>query len=136
MNLSDFPLFQAIGQKLTWLGERQTVLAQNIANADTPGYAPHDLAPQSFAELVKGAAGPMTMTATSPMHLGGLQAKPGQFKEIVAPSSETNTVGNSVVIEDELMKVAKTGSDYQLLANLYRKNMDLLKLALGRGSTG
>ncbi|MGH6718916.1 MAG: flagellar basal body rod protein FlgB [Alphaproteobacteria bacterium] len=136
MNLSDLPLFQAIGQKLAWLGERQNVLAQNIANADTPGYTPRDLKDLSFADMLGRAAGPMTMASTAAGHLGGVRPASGNFTVIEAASAETNTVGNAVVLEDELMKVAKTASDHQLLTNLYRKHIDLLKLALGRGSSG
>jgi flagellar basal-body rod protein FlgB len=136
MNFSEFPLFQALGQKLAWLGERQNVLAQNIANADTPGYTPRDLKALDFAGLVARAAVPMTMTATAPGHLGGAGPAPGSFIVIEAESDETNTVGNAVVLETELMKVAQTASDHQLLTNLYRKHIDLLKIALGRGSSG
>jgi len=45
-------LFHLLGQRMDWLGQRQKVLAQNIANADTPDYVPHDLKPQEFRRMV------------------------------------------------------------------------------------
>ena len=36
-------IFQALVRRMQWLGQRQNVLAQNIANTDTPGYRPQDL---------------------------------------------------------------------------------------------
>ena len=46
-------LFHLLGQRMDWLGQRQKVLAQNIANADTPEYVPHDLKPQEFRRMVE-----------------------------------------------------------------------------------
>lgn len=43
MNLKSMPLFGLMGRRMAWLTQRQMVLSQNIANADTPGYKPKDL---------------------------------------------------------------------------------------------
>ena len=51
--------------RLRWLDARQRVLAQNVANADTPGYRPSDMRP--FAQALAGAQG--VMAQTDPRHL-------------------------------------------------------------------
>ena len=43
MNIADIPLFSMLRSRLGYLTERERVVAQNIANADTPGFAPKDL---------------------------------------------------------------------------------------------
>ncbi len=126
MSLGNLPLFSALSQKLTWLGQRQQVLAQNVANADTPGYTPKDVKEPDFLALVKQAA-----------EGNGEPAAPAAFEiEDYPDTYETNLNGNSVVLEQQLFKVAQTGTNYQLMTSLYRKHVDMLKLALGRGSGG
>ncbi len=70
MDLSQIPLFKAMAQKLAWLGGRQTVLSENVANLNTPGFHPSDLKPLDFGKLLSGeATGPLQMVATSPGHI-------------------------------------------------------------------
>ena len=52
MELDKLSLFSVIKRRLAWLGHRQEVLAQNIANADTPKYKPMDLTQQSFRKML------------------------------------------------------------------------------------
>src|SRR3546814_14076552 len=60
-------LFSLLGKRMDWLGQRQKVLAQNIANADTPDYVPRDLKPQEFRRMVElPAAATLQPTATPP----------------------------------------------------------------------
>jgi flagellar basal-body rod protein FlgB len=47
---------------------------------------------------------------------------------------ESAPVGNAVVLEEQMVKLADAQSNYQLMTNLYRKHVDLFKMALGRGS--
>ena len=115
---------------MTWLGQRQQVLAHNIANADTPGFAAQDLKEPKFGELLHGAGSRLTMAATSPKHLGGGNAAQATLER--APDSEKTTSGNTVVLEDQMMKVSKTAMDFQLTTNLYRKHLAMIKTALGR----
>ena len=48
MSLSSMSIFAMAQSKMSWLGQRQTVLAQNIANADTPSYRAKDLEALDF----------------------------------------------------------------------------------------
>jgi flagellar basal-body rod protein FlgB len=134
MDFSKIPLFSAMSRRMNWLGQRQELLAQNIANADTPGYVAQDLKPQDFSDVLKstGAGAPLRMVSTAAGHLGGAaaNAKPRAEK---SPDPERLMSGNAVTLEDQAMKTAQTAMDYQLATNLYRKHISMIKTALGRG---
>ncbi len=132
MDLRSIPLFQRIIDRMAWLGQRQEVLAQNIANADTPGYAPRDLKPLAFREAL-GQTLALKPVATDAGHFGANAPGGAQRAALIdGTSHEFSPNGNSVGIEDELMKVAETQMEYQMAANLYRKHLDMIRTALGR----
>jgi flagellar basal-body rod protein FlgB len=131
MDLGSLPLFKAMAKRMAWLGERQQVLAQNVANADTPGYIAHDLKPLSFRDLVGKGAARLPLAATDPSHLSGSSRGPSTAP-LFAESGERTPSGNNVSLEKEMMRVSQTASDYALVTNLYRRQLALIKLALGR----
>ena len=73
----------------------------------------------------------LEMAATAPGHIGGADSAKAAAEK--SPDSERTTSGNTVVLEDQMMKVAKTTMDFQLTTNLYRKHLAMIKTALGRG---
>lgn len=129
MDLGKLGIFRIAEQRMGWLDRRQEVLAQNIANASTPGYAARDLTP--FAKVMARAA-PAQLARTSPQHIvptssGALQARPERI------ASERTHDGNAVQIEDQVARVAETETKHELTVGLYRKYMGLFRIALGRG---
>jgi flagellar basal-body rod protein FlgB len=141
MNLDGIPLFALIKGRLGYLGDRQKVIAANIANSDTPGFAPRDLAPFSseFAKAVSGAGG-LTMAQvqgaargrgqaiTDPRHIAS--AKPvTTYKSRAAPDSEITLDGNGVVLEEQTMKLAEARMDYDAAIGFYQKSLGLLRMA-------
>ena len=128
-------LFNLMTRRMAWLGQRQQVLAQNIANADTPNYVPYDLKEGRFAKLLAPKLQAVRMAATQPAHIakappgGGDAYRPKEQAEVyeIAPS------GNAVTLEEQLVKVQETQLDYQTMTNLYRKHMNMIRIALGRG---
>ena len=62
--LGNLGLFQVVKKRLNWLGQRQEVLAQNIANADTPNYRSSDLKPYNFKELLRREDAQLNMVAS------------------------------------------------------------------------
>jgi flagellar basal-body rod protein FlgB len=132
MTLSSISLFSALADKMRWHQARQGVLAENIANADTPGYIERDLTPFTFADQMKSVA-TVTTTATSPTHFsvssggdtGGFGSESSPFE--ITPS------GNGVTLEDEMMKVSGNDMDYQTVTALYTRSMAILRTAIGRG---
>jgi flagellar basal-body rod protein FlgB len=134
MDLTKIPLLEAITRRMSWLGERQAVLAQNVANADTPGYTAQDVKQPSFAELVGAAAPRLPMTVTSPGHIVPVHVG-GPFKLQPQKTAERAPNGNSVQLEEQMMKISDTANDYALTTSLYRQQIGLLKAALGRGGS-
>jgi flagellar basal-body rod protein FlgB len=135
MDLGKIPLFEAIARRMSWLGERHAVLAQNVANADTPGYVAQDVKPLSFAELVSGTGGRLKLATTAPGHIVPVQAG-GKFSLEPQKVSERAPNGNAVQLEDQMMKISDIANDHALVANLYRAQIGMLKLVLGRSSGG
>jgi flagellar basal-body rod protein FlgB len=134
MDLNQIPLFKSIVRRMDWLNQRQRVLAQNIANADTPDYKARDLKPVDFSTLV-GRARSLQLAATRPGHLPirtGEGGAIGREEENRSPY-EVSPTGNSVVLEEQLLDVADTRMDYETMSNLYRKHVGFIKTALGRG---
>ena len=53
MDIQGIGLFRMISQQLRWLGQRQEVLSQNLANSDTPGYQARDIEPMAFGDALR-----------------------------------------------------------------------------------
>ena len=139
MDLSGIPLFEAITRRMGWLTQRQTVLAENVANVNTPGYLEKDLKEPDFSALVKDASSgvhmaPVHLVATNPGHI---VTKPnGQIDGTVDTTTDRTLNGNGVSIEAQMMKVSENAADYTLTTALYKKHIALIKMALGGGSAG
>jgi flagellar basal-body rod protein FlgB len=131
MSINDLPLLAQIKGRLSWLDERQRVIAQNVANADTPGFTAQDLkAPADFARALREGAGGVRMTRTSAMHLapkGGAAA--ARFEAQRAPDSETTLDGNSVVVEEQMLKMAESRMAYDAAIGFYQKSLQMIRLA-------
>lgn len=131
MDLTKIPVFAAIGKRMEWLNQRQKVLAENVANANTPNFRPSDLKPQTFRDLVAGSSSNrIAMAGTSGGHIAGRPAPAAGL--VKGKATDVSPSGNAVVIEEELMKVSETQANYALMTSLYRKHIGMLKTALGR----
>lgn len=124
-------VFEAISRRMGWLGKRQEVLAQNVANADTPDYRPHDMKEGPFARTLRGLSEAGAPRRTNPAHLSGIARPAGGKAGEERYTYETAPSGNAVVIEEQLAQIGRTQADYGLMSNLYRKHMRLFKTALG-----
>lgn len=134
MNVNEIPVFRATRQQMSYLNARQTVLARNVANADTPGYHAQDLREPDFKRSLQMASGGLAVARTDPMHLSGISlGGAGAFKAF-SMKNERNPNDNTVNIEEQIVKVGQTGSQYQTAATLYKKSIDLFRAALGRSS--
>ena len=141
MDLADIPLLAMLRSRLNYLSQRQEVIAQNVANADTPGFAPQELKPFSFQARVQAAgagatADPSAMAATEPGHMAPPHAAGGRFQAVASRDSETTLDGNSVVLEEEMMKMGQARQDYDAAITFYQKSLSLIQIAIrppGRG---
>jgi flagellar basal-body rod protein FlgB len=130
MAITDLPLVSMLKSKLHWHQARQKVLAENVANANTPGFKPMELKEPSFA-AAQGGALPMQMT--SPLHIGFGSAS-NSVETAKGVRFETRPSGNAVNVEDEMLKSASNQSEYQLATSLYQKSLSMLRTAVsGRG---
>jgi flagellar basal-body rod protein FlgB len=125
------PLFTALTNRLHYLSDRQQVIAQNVANADTPGFTPKDLKPFSLPGQggAQGGLAPLTPTLTSPMHMTAPTATASGSKPVDSPDSETTLNGNSVVLEDEMMKMTDARMNYDAAVTFYQQASTLLTTA-------
>lgn len=137
MTTQNLALFKGLGAKMQYLNTRQRVIAQNIANADTPGYRAQDLKGADFSSVLKKIDSKaqtslsVSQVATQSGHISGSSETRG--KAVTQRDTyEVAPVGNSVIIEEQLINAQGTTADYSLMTNLYRKNVGMLTTALGR----
>lgn len=126
MDLTKVPLLSGLAQRLDFLSARTSVIAENIANADTPDYAARDLAKPHFGEMSKTAA----LKVSDPKHIAAPSGKSGgDYRAVAAPDGEASLTGNQVSLETQAMKLSETRQEYALATTLYRKSLAMLRLA-------
>lgn len=131
---SKHPLFAMLKNKMAWHQTRQKLLAQNVANADTPGYKPHDLKEPDFQKSLKMQTSMrITTHRTHANHLSGdpITEDAKGFKQFEKKGWEATPSGNSVVLEQEMMKVTQNQMDYQAATTLYSRALQLIKVSIG-----
>jgi flagellar basal-body rod protein FlgB len=132
MNMPDMPLLSLLRERMNWLHQRQDVLSQNVANADTPGYVARDLKPQDFSRMLDGQTTQgSAMRMTDPRHITISPTGQTRFDDMAAPDQESNPNGNAVSLEQEMIKVSDTQAQFQAAANLYAKAMSMMRTAIG-----
>ena len=132
MELPDVPLMSMLRTRMSWLHQRQDVLSQNVANADTPGFAARDLKPLDFKNTLQATTSKASnLTVTDPHHIAIRPAGSTKFDDVETHDVESNPNGNSVSLEAEMIKVSDTQAQFQAAANLYAKAMTMMKTAIG-----
>lgn len=96
---------------------RHALISQNIANADTPGYKAKDIA--DFSAVLKAQAMGQGEAALDPM-------------AVIERPTVGSPNGNSVSLEEELMRGAAAKQDHQLAISMYRSTLGLMKTAVGK----
>jgi flagellar basal-body rod protein FlgB len=132
MDTNSSGLMGLLMQKMAYLNQRQSVLAENVANADTPGYKARDLTAFSFGDAMKQANIGMATTDARhiiPASMAGVNAKTTKSKTF-----ETTPTGNSVDVESQMMEVSKTAVEYKEITSIYHKIAGLFNIAL-KGSS-
>jgi flagellar basal-body rod protein FlgB len=121
--------------RLQMLGERQKVIAENVANVSTPGYVPSDIDQDGFAATLQrmagknSGAGRTQLLTTEPGHMAPKGSASLGIHSKESPDSETTLDGNKVVVEEQMMKIAETRMDFETMVGLYQKSLGLLRLA-------
>ncbi len=137
MTTENIGLFQAMNAKMNYLAERQKVISQNVANADTPGYVSQDLNKVDFGRMVERVTSDKTkqtvrLETSNAGHLLPVNeaATPKEGKN--KSPYEVNPDGNAVVIEEQMVRASQNQLDYGLMLNIYRNNMDMIRTSLGK----
>jgi flagellar basal-body rod protein FlgB len=131
MDISQIPLFAMLRGRLGYLSGRQQLIAQNVANADTPGFVPKDLQAFSFDARVKAQTA-MAPVTTDPAHMQpqkSLASAASGFRSVTSRDSETTLDGNAVVLEEEMMKLTDARMNYDAAISFYQKSLALLRTA-------
>jgi flagellar basal-body rod protein FlgB len=131
MPISNISIFSALRTKMQWHQERQRLLAENVANVDTPGFKPRDLSPPKL-DQAQPAGAALALARTSTAHLASSSAGAAQFQLDRHGQFEVRPTGNGVNLEDEMLKVASNAMDYQAATALYTRGLGLIKTALGK----
>lgn len=110
-------------------GTRQSVIAQNMANADTPGYAARDIKP--FQAVFDTDFHTQGLRATRPGHLHGSSAEL-QFDIITRREGLNDPNGNSVSLETEMLNAVDVKRQHDRALAIYKSGLGVLRSALGR----
>lgn len=133
MGLADLPLITALTEKMKWHQTRQGLLAENVANAETPGYRGRDLKAFGFEEHMRNLSVTRIATeVTDGNHIAAAGSGADGFGARRINSFEITPEGNGVTLEDEMMKVTSNQMDFQAATTIYTRSLKLIRTALGR----
>jgi flagellar basal-body rod protein FlgB len=130
MPISDIPILSMLRERMEWHQERQRVLAENVANSDTPHYQAKDLAPPDFSHQLRAAS--LALERTNAAHIEATGGGGSAFAANHQGRFEVRPLGNTVTHEDEMMKVASNQMDFEGVTSLYTHSLNLIKLAIGK----
>ena len=109
-------LFDLASRQTQWLAARQATIAGNISNVNTPGYKALDVEPfQSVLDKTQ-----LTMAATNSGHLGldGPHIRSNKVEK--GESWDTMHSGNSVSIEQEMVKAGTVNREHTLNTSIVK----------------
>jgi len=130
VNLPEIPLLSMLRGSMSWLEARQSVLSQNVSNADTPNYVARDVKPVDFEKMLRESADGGKfhhgLATTDPGHIALTPSSPDGFDIEALPD------GNAVSMEEEMIKVSETQAQFQAATNLYSKALSMMRTAIGK----
>jgi flagellar basal-body rod protein FlgB len=103
-------LFDVVSRHNRWLSVRQSTIASNVANANTPGYKAVDVEP--FEKVLEATR--LAMQGTHPAHIADATSKSERIEARKSESWEITHSGNSVSLEQELLNAGEVNRAYRL----------------------
>lgn len=130
MDFSSLNLFSGLAARMRFLSARSNIIAQNIANADTPGYHAKKISEPDFGRLIEGTYTEKNnqMRTSSERHQS--PSASSSFGPVRENRAEVSLDDNSVSIETETMRLSQTRMEYGLASTVYRKGLDIVRLAV------
>ena len=133
MDINAIPLFSMLKSRLGYINAREQLISQNVANADTSGYAPKDLKAFNVGQALDAPGASAGLVQPVQTEAGHMSAPTVQsqmpWKVIDSPDSEATLSGNKVELEDEMAKMSQARMDYEAAVGFYQKAMSLLQMA-------
>ena len=114
MNFTDLPLLDTMRTRMSFLSARQTVLSQNVANADTPNYKAKDVDFRAALQgALKASTSAVALATTQPGHIQGggaptLEGLTGYRREL-----QSAVDGNTVNMDVERAAFAENALHYE-----------------------
>ena len=122
---------------MKYLHQRQTLISQNIANANTPNYKPKDLTEVDFGRVMTKVLDDrmdrVRLASTRSGHMPPPNEVADPRTDDQKSTYEVTPSGNAVILEEQSVKASQTQADYNLMTTIYSKNTGMIKMALGRG---
>ena len=117
--LSNIKILDTMSAMAGHAAKRHSVIANNVANADTPNFKAQDLQP--FSEVFETAA-------QGQQNIRNLQARTIEMDtgDIASPN------GNTVSLEQQMMLSTQTKGEHEMALTIYKKSLDMMKMTLGK----
>lgn len=133
MRPDDIPVLGVLRQALGYHSDRQRVIAENVANANTPGFVPDDIPQSEFERALSGTMRTSRVTL-NPTETGHIQGRSGRgtqhgWRAVATPDSETTINGNSVVLEEQMVRSGENRMRFETALGLYQKSLTLIRMA-------
>lgn len=129
--LEDLTVFAMARRSMAWLSQREGLVAQNVANVDTPEYKAKDLKPVDFKDLLKPESEPVAAEVTDPRHISPAVDRSQFTVETESKPEESKLDGNQVLLEEQMQKIGDIRESYQEATSIMQANMGMIKQALG-----
>lgn len=132
--MADPTILTMLKSRMDYVNQRQKLLSENVANADTPGYAPRDLKPFTLAKAMSHGttARGVALAVTDSAHMGGMETSSNSadpFNADTNNDSEIRIDGNQVVLEEQMSKLTQARIDYEAAVDFYQQSNTLLTTA-------
>lgn len=137
--LGSIALMNGITEKMAYLQTRQRILAQNLSNADTPDYVAMDVKAPDFRKSMARFTGHMPMVEGQKISMDKTSGGHVAHRQLIDRAEEGNPVRrtyemepvkNSITLEEQMMNASQNAVDYQLVTNIYTKQVDMLRAAM------
>ena len=126
MDLNNLSFFNIANQEMKYLTERQKVLAENIANVNTPDYLAKDVEKPTFSNELKST---VALATTNEKHFAFPASNGGSGNVYTPKPTNALTIdGNGVILEDQLNEASKTKGDYNRVITIYNNYKNMLKI--------
>ncbi len=126
MDFKNLSVFNMAHQNMQYLTAKEKVIAENIANASTPGYLARDVEKPTFGEeLVAG----MALKTTNPKHLSSSKSSSAYNVYTPQPKEALTIDGNGVILEEQMNEASKASSEYKRMITIYNKYKSMLQMA-------